>query len=307
VAVVQTLHNYRLACPGATFYRDGKVCEDCLGRLVPWPGVLHACYRGSRGATAVTAATLAVHRMLATYRKKVHVYVALNEFGRGKFIEAGLPADRIRIKPSFVDPDPGPGAGGGGFALFVGRLEPSKGVAVLLEAMRILGDDAPPLTIVGRGALEAEVEAAARELPRVTWTRRVDDILGLMGEALVTVVPSVWYEGAPGVINESFAKGTPVLTSRLGGMTAMNHEGRTGLFFEPGSAAELAEKLRWFATHDAEAARMRGEARAEFAARYLAESNYQALMDIYAQALETARGVRTPATAPAAAPIGARG
>lgn len=287
VAVVQTLHNYRLMCLNAFFFREGRVCEDCLGRTIPWPGVMRSCYRGNRGASAVAATTLTVHRLLATYQNKIDVYIALNEFGRRKYIEAGLPADRIMLKPSFLDPDPGPGSGHGGYALFVGRLEPSKGINVLLDAMRRLGEAGPRLKIVGKGPMEAEVEAAVRDLPRVEWTKRVDDILGLMGEALVTVVPSIWYEGAPGVINESFAKGTPALTSRIGGLTAMNEEGRTGRFFEPGDAADLAEKLRWFAEHPAEVDAMRRDARAEFQSKYLPDQNYQALMEVYAAALRS--------------------
>lgn len=66
VAVVQTLHNFRLLCPNALFFRDGHTCEDCLGRAVPWPAVVHACYRGSRAGSAVVAAMLSVHRALRT-------------------------------------------------------------------------------------------------------------------------------------------------------------------------------------------------------------------------------------------------
>ncbi len=64
VPVVQTLHNYRLLCPNALFFRDDHVCEDCMGKFVPWPGIVHACYRGSRAATGVTAGMLSGHRVL---------------------------------------------------------------------------------------------------------------------------------------------------------------------------------------------------------------------------------------------------
>ena len=105
VPVVQTLHNYRLLCPAATLQNDGRVCEDCLGRS-PWRGVLHGCYRGSRPATAATALMLSVHRWLGTWSKMVDCYIALTEFARAKFIEGGLPAEKIVVKPNFVHPDP---------------------------------------------------------------------------------------------------------------------------------------------------------------------------------------------------------
>ena len=91
VRVVQTLHNFRLLCPNALFFRNGRVCEDCLGRSFPWPGIAHKCYRGSRMASAAAAAMVAVHRVLGTWREAVDVYVALTEFSRQKFIAGGLP------------------------------------------------------------------------------------------------------------------------------------------------------------------------------------------------------------------------
>ena len=104
VPVVQTLHNFRLCCPNALFHRAGRPCEDCLGKAVPWPGVVHACYRGSRGATAAIAGMLTVHRALGTYQCDVDVYIALSRFARDKFVAGGLPAERIVIKPNFPSP-----------------------------------------------------------------------------------------------------------------------------------------------------------------------------------------------------------
>ena len=138
-AVVQTLHNYRLSCPAGIFYREGRVCEDCLGKAVPWPGVLHGCYRGSRAGTAAVAAMLAGHRLIGTWRSKVDLYIALNEFMRQKAIAGGVPAGKIAIKPNFVSPDPGAGSGAGGFALFTARLNREKGVPELLAAWQRLG------------------------------------------------------------------------------------------------------------------------------------------------------------------------
>ncbi len=97
VPVVQTLHNYRLLCPNALFFRDGHVCEDCLGKSIPWPGVAHACYRGSRTASGVVASMLSIHRALRTWTEMIDVYVVLSEFARQKFIEGGLPSEKIVV------------------------------------------------------------------------------------------------------------------------------------------------------------------------------------------------------------------
>ena len=105
IPVVQTLHNYRLLCPGATFLRDGRTCEDCTRHRVPWPGVVHRCYRDSLLGSAAVSLMISVHRALRTWQRVVTVFVAVSEFSRRKFVEGGFPESRIVVKPNFV-PDP---------------------------------------------------------------------------------------------------------------------------------------------------------------------------------------------------------
>src|SRR5262249_9112184 len=138
VRVVQTLHNFRLCCVNALLFRDGKVCERCLGKPIPWHGIVRKCYQGSRAASAAVAAMTSLHRMFGTWRNAVDVYIALSESSRNKLVEGGLPADRIVVKSNFAYPDPGPGMGTGGYAVFVGRLSAEKGVETLLAAWRQL-------------------------------------------------------------------------------------------------------------------------------------------------------------------------
>ncbi len=284
VPVVMTLHNYRLLCPAAIFFRDGRVCEDCLGKSVPWPGVLHGCWRG-RAPTGVVAWMLTVHHLLRTW-EKVDRFIALTEFARQKFIEGGLPAERIVVKPNFVAPDPGMGAHEGGFALFVGRLSPEKGVKTLLEAWKRLGEKVP-LKVVGDGPLATEVSRAAEKLPGVAWLgrRAREEVEALMGEAAFLVFPSECYEGFPMVIAEAFARGLPVLATGLGSHGSLVEDGRTGRLFRPGDPEDLAAKVEWLLSHPGELARMCKEARAEYEAKYTADRNYQMLMEIYEQAM----------------------
>jgi len=285
VPVVMTLHNYRLLCVNALFFREGRVCEDCLGRL-PWRGVVHGCYRDSRLASLGVASMLALHRALGTWNL-VDRFIALTEFARQKFVEGGLPAEKIVVKPNFVHPDPGPGEGRGGYALFVGRLSPEKGVRTLLRAWGLLGGRVP-LKVVGDGPLAGEVREAARRLPGVEWLGRKspEEVYALMGEAAFLVFPSEWYEGFPRVLAEALAKGLPILATALGSQASIVADGRTGLHFRPGDPEDLAAKVEWLLLHPEELRRMRREARAEYEAKYTAERNYQLLMEIYGQALE---------------------
>jgi glycosyltransferase involved in cell wall biosynthesis len=290
VPVVQTLRNYRLLCPNALFFRDGHVCEDCMGALVPWPGILHACYRGSRAATGVTAAMLSFHRALGTYTRMVGMYIALTDFARQKFIQGRLPAEKIAVKPNFVDPDPGIGEGRGGYALFVGRLSQEKGISTLLSVWEKLGGKIP-LKIVGDGPLASQVAEASRSIPGIEWLgdKPGQSVLALMKDAAVLVFPSVCYEGFPRTIVEAYSVGLPVIASNLGGMASIIEHGRTGLHFSPGDPEELAVQVDWLFDHPAELERMRREARKEYEEKYTADRNYEMLLEIYERAVGSAK------------------
>ncbi len=278
VPVVQTLHNYRLLCPNALFFRDGHVCEDCLGNA-PWPGVLHACYRESRKASGVVAAMLVVHRAMHTWTEMVNVYITLTEFARQKFIQGGIPAEKIVVKPNFVHPDLGCGEGRGGYALFVGRLSPEKGIDTLLAAWERLGG--VPLKIVGDGPLANQVAEAVKKLNNVEWLGRrpMEEVYALMGEAMFLIFPSNWYETFGRVAVEAFAKGTPVIAANIGAITEIIDHNRTGLHFCPGNSEDLAAKVEWALAHPGKLAQMRQEARAEFESKYTAQENYRKLME----------------------------
>jgi glycosyltransferase involved in cell wall biosynthesis len=288
-AVVQTLHNFRLICPNALLFREGHVCESCIGRTLPWPGVRHKCYRDSRTATGAVATMTAVHRALGTYNRLVDAYIAPSPSARAKLAEGGLPADRIVLKPHFVDPDPGLGPGGGGYALFAGRLSNEKGLEVLLDAWKLLGDMLP-LKIVGDGPLASLVSDAVSRQPNIEWLgrRSIHDVYDLLGNAFLNVFPSRCYETFGRVAAEAFAKGTPVIASRHGAMADLVEDGRTGMLFEPGNHADLAEKIRVTLRHEGLHTTMRAEARRQYESHFTGQQNYQQLMDIYTQARKRA-------------------
>lgn len=277
--VVQTLHNFRLLCPQAMFLRNNQVCEDCLGTS-PWRGVVRRCYRDSAAQSAVLVSMLTLHRALGTYQHKVTRYIALNRFCREKFVEGGLPAERISTKPNFVDiaaPRQLPRAG----ALFVGRLSREKGIDVLLDALELLPGIV--IDVIGDGP-ELERLQAPPQLHSL-GAREHAEIIARMQRSSYLVMPSIWYEMFPLVLVEAFACGLPVIATRLGAMQELVDDGRTGLLFESGSGKDLARKISWAERHPEEMLRMGRNARAEYLEKYTPQRNYEQLMEIYRETL----------------------
>lgn len=277
--VIQTLHNFRLHCPQAMYLRDGKVCEDCLG-TVPWRGVVRGCYRESKAQSAVIAGMLVFHRALGTYQNKVTRYIALNEFCRSKFIAGGLPAERILIKPNFVDfPEPSP-TDRQGF-LFVGRLSAEKGVDLLVKAWQSINQGS--LRVAGTGPEAGLLDGVARL--QALGALSGEDVRIQMGQAMALVLPSICYDSFPRTLVEAYASALPVIASRLGPLADLVEDGVTGLLFEPGNVIDLASKLTWAQENPVRMGEMGRRARAKYEENFTAERNYQQLMAIYEEAI----------------------
>ncbi|MFG1748293.1 glycosyltransferase [Micromonospora chalcea] len=217
VPVVQTVHNYRQVCSSGLYFRDGVICQDCRGRALGVPAIVHRCYRNSRAQSALMATTLAVHR--PTW-KSVDRYIALTTAVADHLRDYGIPDERIVVKPNAV-PDPGtPAPVGNGF-LFMGRLSPEKGLDLLLAAWRrhpvgALG----PLRIAGDGELRPLAEAAAAERPDVLYLGQLDrsGVRAALADSSVVLATSTWHDVLPTVIIEALASGRPVLGTALGGI-----------------------------------------------------------------------------------------
>ncbi len=287
VPVVQTLHNYRLLCPAATFYRSAGPCEECVthGLL---RSVRYACYRESRVMSGAIALMLKTHRSRQTWSGQIDAYIAISSFVKGKFVQAGFPASKIFVKHNFVDPDPGERSGPGDYALFLGRLSPEKGLSTLLQAWKRL-PSAVPLVVAGdgpmRGRLEAEV--ASERLQSVHFAGRLKrgEAHDALKKAAFLVVPSVWNEPFGMVVAEAFACGTPVLGAYAGAIQEMLDDQVTGLHFATGDPDALAKSVAWAWGHSPELVAMGKSARRVYEERYSANTNYDRLMTIYASAI----------------------
>ena len=281
VPVVQTIHNFRLLCANALFFRGGQVCEECLIQKNPLPGIIHSCYRNSRTASTAAALTVKLHSLIGTWSKAIDTFIVYSHFAHQKLVEGGLPAEKIAFKTNFLYPVPQLGDGAGDYALFVGRLAPEKGINVMLEAWKQLNNKIP-LKIVGDGPLAAEVVKAAKQIPGVEWLGRkpLADVYELMKQASFLVIPSEWYETFGRVGIEALATGTPLLVSQIGALAELVTP-ENGLLFNPGDSDDLAAKAKLLVANPHKLRQMRQAARQSFEAKYLAADNYQRLMEIY--------------------------
>jgi glycosyltransferase involved in cell wall biosynthesis len=288
--VIQTLHHYRMICPGALLFRDGRICDDCVkGSL--WNGAFHGCYNKSRFKTALVALQIYLHRKIGSFRR-VTYFLALNQFCKDLFVRAGIPAEQIHIKPNFLFDSVTPSYSQKGFALYLGRVSAEKDVSTLIQAWSRLSRR-EHLKIVGAGDQLEELKALAVKLnlneieflgyqPKSVCDKLVQDSRFL-------IVTSSFYETFSLVVREGFAAGKPVIASRLGVLAEAVTHGKTGLTFTPGDPADLAEKVEWLLSHKEESSAMGKNARREYEEKYTPEVNYRMLISIYEAAISAPR------------------
>jgi glycosyltransferase involved in cell wall biosynthesis len=283
IPTIAEVANYRAACAGGVLLRDGKVCELCVGKVLPIAAVKHRCYRGSFSGSAVVATNIALHRMLKTWHRTVDMVMCPSVIASQKLIQAGLPEHKIRVKANALNSDPGLGDGPRGYMVFVGRLSPEKGLHTMVEAWQ---QDAslPPLKVIGQGPLAEFIAEASKRDPRIEHLGHMplDELLNVVGRANALIMPSVWYETFGRTTIEAYAKGTPVIGTKIGGTAELIEEGKTGWLFSPGDATELASKVRLSMEASTELlASMRRSTRQKFLSGYTKEQNYERLMQLY--------------------------
>lgn len=279
VPVVQTVHNFRLLCPGATLYRDGHICEDCV-ECGLWCAVKRKCYRESRVQTLACVLSTWFHRMTGIYGKIK--YICLTEFNRKKLLNLKqIKPEQVFVKPNFVESKDSfvPEEKRENQFIFAGRLDKLKGVDILFEAWKRMGDAAPKLVVCGTGPMEKwcksfvqqnRVNIEMRGFVSNTEARR------LIANSKALVLPTQWYEGFPMSIVEAFSVGTPVVCSNLGNVGSIVEEGVTGCKFRSDSVDGLVLAVnRCYGLHESTLR--------EYQKKYTSEINYKTLIDIYAK------------------------
>jgi glycosyltransferase involved in cell wall biosynthesis len=287
IPVVVTLHNYRLICPGATLFHNGRIFEKSIHSIFPIPAILNRVYRNSIWQTAAVASMTAIHSLLGTWRNRVSVYITLTSFARTKFLNAaiGIPERKLIVKPNFIkDVGKGDVRQRKDYYLFVGRLTEEKGILTLLNATRLSNFK---LVIIGTGPLSEVVAQHAQENPRITFLgfQQKHIVIKYMKSCRALLFPSVWYEGFPITLLEAFSTGTAVIASNLGAMAEIVTSGVNGLHFEAGNEKELVARITELNADPQLLRQLSTTARSIYLEHYTPENNYPLMMSIYRKAI----------------------
>ena len=287
VPVIQSLHNFRFLCPAATFCRSGNICEECLKSFFALPGIRHKCYHQSSIQTATIATMLSFHKIMKTLQNQVDAFIVGTDFMRQKFIQGGLPGEKIFIKPNFLSSNTIPSARTDDFALFVGRLVPEKGVLTLLEAWKNLDI---PLKIVGDGPLVNLVNSFLKDNPtqdvEYLGSLNLQTMRELLSRARFLVFPSEWYEAFPMILIDALMNSVPVVASKVGAAETVIENEVTGLHFVFGNPQDLRAKVQWAWNNPQKMEQMGKNARQEYERKYTSEINYKTTLNIYQHVLK---------------------
>lgn len=285
VKLVQTIHNFRLVCPNALFYRDNHICEECLSKGL-MQGVKHGCYRGSKIQTMIVALAMKLHRIVKTFDLP-DAYIALTQFNKDK-ISSLITLEKIHVKPNYLNvclPEKTTiEEEEYSYYVYAARLERVKGIFVLLDAFKELQHQ--KLLILGTGPDEEKVKEYIdrNQMDNVICKGFTphDEAVGYISQAKAVIYPSLWYEGFPMTIVESLACGTPIIASDTPNLAERIKHGETGETFMTGNAHDLIKAVRQIDDMEQEQYKMlRSQAKACYDKVFTEEVVYEKMMKIY--------------------------
>ncbi|WP_027694992.1 glycosyltransferase family 4 protein [Vibrio litoralis] len=280
---VLTAHDYKIACPNYTMYRDGQVCEACVSGSV-WNAFKYRCQEGSASKSLL----LSLEALYQSWSKNYHaldVVVSPSAFLSEK-IQQKLPTVRTEVIVNGIDENIAQGEiEDEGYFVYVGRLSSEKGVPTLLSAHQQLAVDFP-LKVVGTGPMYEQLTAEydSAEFYGYQSGRELEN---LIKKARAVIVPSEWYENCSMSVLEAMAYGKPVIGAKIGGIPEQIRDQQEGLLFEAGNQQALTDALHYMATNPEQAQKMGRQARQRLIEKYSLSKHKADLLGLYQELTET--------------------
>lgn len=283
---VVAVRNHRFECLIGICFRKGQECRACpqVGNYVP--GIAHACYQGSVVRSSVAA--VALSRTWTALRDARAVrYACVSRYISGRLMAARhVPDASIDIKPNTTERGFDGASERRRQVLVVGRLEPEKGIGLLLEHEHVFRS--LPLVFVGNGSLQALVEEACSRVPGWQYVGIVSrrEVAGLLAESRATLVPSLVAESFGRVAVESLAVGTPVVVSNRGGLPEIVGDSDAGVVVDPDSPRQMLSALGAFLDGGPAFEKASASAHQRFESAFSPDRVGEILLAIFEQAIE---------------------
>jgi glycosyltransferase involved in cell wall biosynthesis len=281
--VVMSVRNYRLICPNALLYVNGKICMDCVGKKIPSPAIFKKCYRKSAAASSAVVAMLSVHNFMHTWKNKIDGFICVSKFVKEQLETGGIDKNKMHVKYNFVTTDIEPNFEGGNYYVYAGRLSEEKGIQLLLDTFK---NNSRKLIIVGDGPLKNIVELYAAENKNIIYCGKLplEKIYAIIANAKALIFPSKWHEPFGRTIVEAFAHGTPVIASSLGGIKEIIEHGYNGFLFDPFKKEDLLKSILHF-ENITNSKLIRENCYHSYRSHFLPSSNFTELINIYNKVL----------------------
>ena len=277
--IIMTVRNYRLICPNGLMYVNGAICEACVGKTIPYPAIMKKCYRESLGATTVTVGMLGIHNIMKTWDTKVDGYICISQFVKDQLIKGGFNSDKLHLKYNFVVTELPPVFEPEDYFVYLGRISTEKGIDILLEAFQ---NNKEKLLIIGDGPLKGDVEEVCKTNSNIQYLGKLPlvDSYKIVSRAKALIFPSNWHEPFGRTIVEAFAHGTPVIASKMGGITELVKDGYNGFLFDPKIEMDLNNAIARFNLTEDEK-EIRHNAYASYENTFTPAINFKNIIEIY--------------------------
>jgi len=281
VPVVQTIHNYRFMCPNGLFFKENKICENCV-RSTVFSSLKSKCYRNSRIQTFVMALSIFIHQRIRTFKDKIDGYIFLTDFAADKFKSQGYDTSKFFIKPNFKSSDANEHinreikTSQAPYFIFIGRIEESKGSKYLEHLAHTLSKIR--IYVIGEGDTNS-----LKKYSNVKILGKLpnEQVISYLSSAQGLLFPSRWYEGMPMVIIEAFSKSIPVICSNLESLSSIVINNYNGLTFEYDNVESFVAKVALLEKDKSLKANLGKNARHSYVEKYSINHAYENLISLY--------------------------
>lgn len=283
---VQTLHDYKLACPNYRMFTEGAPCERCKGGKY-FNAIKYQCLASGFLPNVLAALEMGFTKTVQSYERTVRLFFCPSRFLQEKMQDWGEPGSKLRYLPNPTDFPSVRASRGGGYLLYVGRLSPEKGLSGFLRAAAQVSD--LTIKLAGRGPEEPILRALVKELgmDRIEFLgfRAPSELKEIRRQAEAVILPTLSYENASGALLEALADGVPCLATRIGGNPELVEEGRQGFLVKPGDVGDWVRVLTKFKqTSKEQRDRMGEEGRKKIQAGRTWEQHVKKMEELYREA-----------------------